>query len=99
MAADECTFDYTTEGTDILQYNKCTNTQGANFNQAPLPDKAYQLRILQDGDVLVADSSADFLLDQNGNVIQTYSCSSLAGCQDGLFADRGRPKWHVLLDW
>ena len=37
---------YTTEGTDILRYNKCTNTQDPNFNQAPLPDKAFQLRIL-----------------------------------------------------
>ena len=24
---DQCTFYYTTEGTDILRYNKCTNTQ------------------------------------------------------------------------
>jgi hypothetical protein len=86
LAADECTFDYTTESTDILQYNKCTNTQGPTFNQAPLPDKAFQVRILQNGDVLVADSVADFLLDQNGNVIHTYPCSSLSGCADGLFA-------------
>ena len=59
LAADECTFDYTTESTDILQYNKCTNTQGPTFNQAPLArTSAFQLRILQNGDVLVADSSA-----------------------------------------
>jgi hypothetical protein len=86
LASDQCTFDYTTESTDILQYNKCTNTQGPDFNQAPLPDKAFQVRILADGDVLVADSSADFLLNSSGNVIQTYPCSSLSGCQDGLFA-------------
>src|SRR6201999_2120940 len=61
LAADECTFVYTTENKDILQYNKCTNTQGPVFNQAPLPDKAFQLRILANGDVLVADSDSDFL--------------------------------------
>ena len=49
-------------------------------------DKAFELRILQNGDVLVADSDADYLLDQNGNVIQTYPCSSMNGCADGLFA-------------
>ena len=86
LSSDQCTFDYTTESSDILRYNQCTNTQDPNFNQAPLPDKAFQVRILQNGDVLVADSSADFLLDPNGNVIQTYPCSSLSGCQDGLFA-------------
>ncbi len=86
LSSDQCTFYYTTESTDILRYNQCTNTQQPNFNAAALPDKAFQLRILANGDVLVADSSADFLLDQNGNVIQSYPCSSLAGCQDGLFA-------------
>jgi hypothetical protein len=35
LASDECTFYYTTEGTDILRYNKCTNTQEPNFNQVP----------------------------------------------------------------
>ena len=37
LSSDECTFYYTTEGTDILTYNKCTNTQGPNFNQVPFP--------------------------------------------------------------
>ena len=87
LASDECTFYYTTEGTDILRYNKCTNTQESNFNQVPFSGPAaFEVRILQDGEVLVADSSAVLLLDQNGNVIQTYSCSSLPGCQGQLFA-------------
>ncbi len=87
LASDECTFYYTTEGADILRYNKCTNTQLPDFNQAPLPGaNAYELRILPNGDVLVADSDRDLLLDSNGNVIQTYSCGSLPGCAQGLFA-------------
>ena len=87
LASDECTFYYTTEGTDILRYNKCTNTQESDFNQVPFGGPAaFEVRILQDCEVLVADSSAVLLLDQNGNVIQTYSCSSLPGCQGQLFA-------------
>ncbi len=93
LASDECTFYYTTETQDIFRYDKCTNTQLPNFNQAPLPgDNAYELRILQNGDVLVADTESVLLLDPNGNVLQTYSCSSINssssisnGCVDGLF--------------
>ena len=46
----------------------------------------FELQILPDGDVLVADSNADILLDPNGNVLQTYTCASLPGCQGSLFA-------------
>ena len=87
LASDQCTFYYTTEGTDILRYNKCTNTQLPNFNQTPFTNgPAYEVRLLQNGDVLVADSGAVLELDSSGNVIQTYSCSSLPGCQGQLFA-------------
>jgi hypothetical protein len=87
LSSDQCTLYYTTEGTDILRYNKCTNTQLPNFNLSPFTGLgAFEVRILADGDVLVADSNAVLLLDQNGNVIQTYSCASLPGCQGLLFA-------------
>ncbi len=87
LASDQCTFYYTTEGTDILRYNKCTNTQLPNFNQTPFTNgPAYEVRVLQHGEVLVADSGAVLELDSGGNVIQTYSCSSLPGCQGQLFA-------------
>jgi hypothetical protein len=87
LASDQCTFYYTSEGTDIMRYNKCTNTQLPNFNQVPFSGLgAFEVRILANGDVLVADSSAVLLLDQNGNVLQTYSCGSLPGCQGLLFA-------------
>jgi hypothetical protein len=95
LASDECTFYYTTEGTDILTYNKCTNTQGPTFNKVSfpsidpttgLPVNAFELKILAGGDVLVADSNADLLLDPNGNVIQTYPCSSMTNCGGQLFA-------------
>jgi hypothetical protein len=87
LSSDQCTFYYTSEGTDIMRYNACTNTQLSNFNVAPFTGLgAFQLKILANGDVLVADSSAVLLLDQNGNVIQTYSCGSLPGCAGLLFA-------------
>ncbi len=87
LASDQCTLYYTSEGSDIERYNKCTNTQESNFNAAPLAGSAaYEVRILADGDVLVADSTAVYMLDQNGNVIQTYSCDSMPGCQGQLFA-------------
>jgi Bacterial Ig-like domain (group 3) len=95
LAPDECTFYYTTEETDILRYNMCTGQQLPNFNVQPFPSSdpttgypvsAYELQILPDGDVLVADSNADILLDPNGNVLQTYTCASLPGCQSQLFA-------------
>ena len=95
LAPDECTFYYTTEGTDILRYNMCTNQQLPNLNlqsfpnfdpSTGLPVQAFELQILPDGDALVADSNADILLDPNGNVLQTYTCASLPGCQGSLFA-------------
>ena len=95
LSSDECTFYYTTEGTDIFTYNKCTNTQGPNFNKVAFPSvdpttglsvNAFELKILADGDVLVADSDAVLLLDPNGNVIQTYPCSALPNCSGQLFA-------------
>ena len=64
-----------------------TGTQLPNFNQAPLSgDNAFELRILPgSGDVLVADTESVVELDQNGNVIQNYPCSSMSFCTNGLF--------------
>ena len=74
--SDECTFYYTTETDVIYRYNKCTNTQLSTFNVAPFTgDDAYELQILPNGNVLVADSESDIMLDPNGNVIGSYSCS------------------------
>ncbi len=87
LSSDQCTFYYTSERGDIMRYNKCTNTQLPNFNQVPLPvPAAFDLRILPDGRVLVADSTAVLLLDSDGNVAQTYQCSSLPDCEGQLFA-------------
>ena len=81
LAPDECTFYYTTEGTDILRYNKCTNTQLPNFNLASFPSRPVDglpVRPSSSRSCPTATSSwptpnADILLDPNGNVIQTYT--------------------------
>jgi len=87
LAADECTVYYTTEGTDVLAYNKCTNTQLPNLNVAPFTGaNAFELQVLPNGNVMVADSDSVILLDPSGNVLQTYSCASLPGCAGQLFA-------------
>ncbi len=86
LEGDQCTFLYTSETDEIYSYNTCTNTQGPVFNQAPLPgSNAYQLKILSNGDVLVADTDSVVLLDSSGNLVQSYPCSSLSGCAGGLF--------------
>jgi len=87
LSSDECTFYYTTETDVIYRYDKCTNTQLSTFNVAPFTgDNAFELQILPNGNVLVADSESDIMLDPNGNVIGTYSCADLPGCSGELFA-------------
>ena len=93
LASDECTFYYTTEDQNVYRYNKCSNTQLPNFNLAPLPgDNAYQIRILPNGEVLVADTESVVLLNADGSLNTSYSCDSINsmssipdGCVDGLF--------------
>ena len=36
LSSDQCTFYYTSESTDIMRYNQCTNTQESDFNQVPM---------------------------------------------------------------
>src|ERR1700722_934366 len=87
LSSDQCTFYYTTETDVIYRYNKCTNTQLSTFNVAPFTgDNVFQLQILKNGDVLVADSESDIMLDADGNVIDTYSCADLPDCSGELFA-------------
>ena len=97
LSSDQCTFYYTSERNAVMSYNMCTNPanpqpqQLPDFTQQPLAGPAaYELRILPNGgtdagDVLVADSDRVVLLDNQGNVSQTYLCSSLPGCAGQLY--------------
>jgi hypothetical protein len=73
LAGDGCTVLYTSQGTDVLQFNTCANVQLQNFNTAPLPDIGNQVRLMDDGGVLVATNSVIVRLDSDGNVAQTYT--------------------------
>ena len=93
LSSDECTIYYTSEGAAIHTYNKCTASQGPDFNKVPftqpvstIVNSAFGLRIVSGGDVLVADSGNVLELDSSGNLIQTYPCSSMPSCGNSLFA-------------
>ena len=56
LAADGCTMFYTDEGPSIHRFNVCTNTALPNFTNAG--PNFYALRILPNGDVLVAAAAS-----------------------------------------
>jgi hypothetical protein len=73
IGADQCTLYYTSEGKRVLRFNACTNTQLPDFNTAPLPgSKAFALKLLPGGGVLVADTDRVVRLDATGALAQTY---------------------------
>ena len=76
LANDQCTMFYTSEGQNVKRFDVCSNEQLADFNVAALPGSAaFALRILPDGDLLVADSEVIARLDSSGNLTQTYDAS------------------------
>jgi|ERR1035441_1289905 hypothetical protein len=80
LAADQKTLYYTSEGNNIYRYDTSTSSQLANFNVAALPgSSAFALRILANGNVLVADSSVIVELDSSGNQIKTYGSTLRVG--------------------
>ena len=71
LASDQCTLLYTGEGSEILSYNVCTQTQNPDFATG-LPGPCYELRIRPNGDVIVACETEAVRLDSSGSVVQTY---------------------------
>lgn len=74
VAADQCTILYTGEGSEILSYNVCTQTQNADFATG-MPGPCYELRIRPNGDVMVACASEILRYSGAGALLQTYSIS------------------------
>ncbi|HEY1591105.1 MAG TPA: PKD domain-containing protein [Solirubrobacteraceae bacterium] len=72
LASDQCTMQYTSEGSSIKQFDVCTNTQLPDFATGLPGGACYAHRLLTDGTVLVACTSEVVHLDKSGNVIQTY---------------------------
>jgi sugar lactone lactonase YvrE len=72
LAADQCTIHYTSEGSEILRYNVCTNTELTPFVTG-LQGPCYAHRIRPNGEELVACTTQVYHLDSTGAIIQTYS--------------------------
>jgi hypothetical protein len=73
LESNGCTMQYTSEGTSIKQFDVCTNTQLPDFATGLPGGTAFAHRILPDGTVIVADSSAALRLNASGAVITTYT--------------------------
>lgn len=71
LAANQTTIYYTSEGKSILRYDTVTG-QMSPFATGLPGSVAYALRLLGNGNVLVADTDFTLLLDGSGNVLQTY---------------------------
>ena len=83
MSADKCTVLYTSEGSSILSFNMCTNTQNAAFATG-LSSPGYALKILPDASVIVAGTSVVTHVSSSGTVINT--CDSSSSGAGGLFS-------------
>lgn len=84
LSADQCTMQYTSEGSSILRFNVCTNTQLSNFATGLPASPCYANRIIpgSGGEVLVACTNEVLLLSSTGTVMKTYT----VGTETFLFA-------------
>jgi Bacterial Ig-like domain (group 1) len=71
LASDQCTLEYTSEGSALKAYNVCKEEQLADIATG-LPAPCYAHRILSDGSDLVACEHAVEHLNSKGEIIKTY---------------------------
>jgi hypothetical protein len=73
LSADQCTMQYTSEGSSILRFDVCAASQLSNFADG-LPAPCFANRIIpgSGGEVLVACESEVLLLSSTGTTLQTY---------------------------
>jgi len=90
LASDQKTLYYTSEGSSILTAT-AGGGNGANFANGLPGSNAYAIRIVPGGtyagDVLVADSSAAYLVDATGAIIKTYTWAANVGDDFALNID------------
>ena len=73
LAADQKTLFYTSEGHHVKRFNITNEKQLSDFNEEPLPGStAYALRILPNGEVIVADTEVIVRLDRKGKLVKQY---------------------------
>lgn len=90
LAEDGCTLFYTSEGTQVLRYDVCTDTALANFASSLSGGACFGLRIrpvgVGDFEVLVACQGQLNRLNSSGTVIDTYPASGFNPPASFLFA-------------
>jgi hypothetical protein len=74
LEPDQCTIDYTSEGTSIKRFDVCAGVQLTDFVTG-LPNTAYEVALLPDGGMLVADTLEIDRLDASGAIVQTYDAA------------------------
>ena len=73
LLPDQKTLLYTSEGTSVLSFNISTNTQNADLADNLPGASAYAFRVLPNGNLLVADSTAVIQLSPSGQQVMTYT--------------------------
>jgi Divergent InlB B-repeat domain len=73
LLPDQQTLLYTSEGTSVLSFNISTNTQNADLADNLPGEFAYAFRVLPNGNLLVADSTAVVQLSPSGQQVMTYT--------------------------
>jgi len=82
IAPDQQTLYYTSEGTSVKTFNLATNTQGPDFATNLPGSHAFQLRLLADGGVIVADEQSVLHLAPDGSILKEYTIPK----ENNLFA-------------
>ena len=73
LAADQKTLFYTSEGYYVKRFDITNERQLSDFNENPLPGStAYALRILPNGEVIVADTEVIVRLNKEGELVKQY---------------------------
>jgi hypothetical protein len=74
LAPDGCTLFYTSVGPNVKRFDTCTGAQLPDFNLEPLPGGVtHDLRVLDDGGVLVSSGAVIARLDPAGALVRTYA--------------------------
>ena len=98
LLPDNCTLQYTSEGTSLKQFDVCTNTQLADFATALPGDNAYAHRWLSDNTALVADTNFVVRVDSSGTVLHTYTpAESFTTLEALAVAPDGKSFWTADL--
>jgi outer membrane protein assembly factor BamB len=85
LAPDRCTIFYTSFGPNVKRFDVCAGLQRPDFNLAPLPGGITQdVRVLDDGGVLVSSGQIIARLNADGVHVQSYEVPGETALWAGL---------------